>query len=57
MEKINPRLKQPAEHAFLFKHDRDVHGGGQGKKRKKTHGSRAYEFSERPLIDCDLLLF
>ena len=53
MEKINPRLKQPAEHALFFKRDRDVHGGGQGKKRKKMHGSRAYEFSERPLIDCN----
>ena len=31
MEKINPRLKQPAEHAFFFKRDPDVHGGGVGK--------------------------
>ena len=53
MEKINPRLKQPAEHALFFKLDSDVHGGGQGKKRKKMHGSRAYEFSECPLIDCN----
>ena len=31
MEKINPRLKQAEEHAFFFKCDPDVHGGGVGK--------------------------
>ena len=56
MEKINPRLKQPAEHAFFLKCDPDVHGGGVGKreeKRKKTPARRAYEFAECSLINCD----
>ena len=57
MEKINPRLKQAEEHAFFFKCDPDVHGGGvgkrEGKKEKKTPARRAYEFAECSLINCD----
>ena len=53
MEKINPRLKQAEEHAFFSKCDPDVHGGEQGKKRKKTPARRAYEFAECSLINCD----
>ena len=48
MEKINPRLKQPAEHALFFKRDRDIHGGGQGKKRKKRMAAEPMNFLNAP---------
>ena len=43
MEKINPRLKQAEEHAFFFKCDPDVHGGGVGKREGKKEKNACQE--------------